>query len=527
MRPGGGGRLLLTAALLCPGVVPAVARAATPGDCAVTSVVTGAAGDRAQIMPRSGASRRSGLLSVPIYTSPGNNEREVVDGVSGHTLWRLPRTGYLIARFTASSYGRAGAAAIRELSVGIDQRSCSHLVASTIDARTGRLLWKPVWSPILVAPSSRWLNVVSAAAAEAPGSGFADTLIEVREGDTDPSLGRTYEPHQYRDISPGLAKRGQVWLVDGQSQNIRRLTAQPALVGPGPMSTTYGPAAAQQAAVLTEEASSLSGQQSVVTGYSHGRQTWRTLVPTLPSAWTAVGLPSGPVFATASSAFPDSLPAAATSKTLITALQGSTGKVLWEKSFVSSGGFAVHRLQGDVLVDNQSLGQLTRLRGDSGATVWTRQYVWQARHDHPVMGDVDGDGVQDLLMADSAEGPAIVSGATGALLPRPLFSLAPDYLFAVGDLNGDGAADVVGLPGVSQAIGAFTTVSSPAIAFSGRTGQVLWACSLPATASSIDVVDGNLGGTQGDDVVVEYLSGSQYLVDGRTGAILWTHEDAA
>ncbi|HEX7948274.1 MAG TPA: VCBS repeat-containing protein, partial [Phenylobacterium sp.] len=76
------------------------------------------------------------------------------------------------------------------------------------------------------------------------------------------------------------------------------------------------------------------------------------------------------------------------------------------------------------------------------------------------VGDVNGDGVADLVTGTSSGGPVIkvFDGKTGAEV-RAFNAFAPSFTggvrVAVGDLNGDGAADIVVGAGEGSAVRVF------------------------------------------------------------------------
>ena len=153
------------------------------------------------------------------------------------------------------------------------------------------------------------------------------------------------------------------------------------------------------------------------------------------------------------------------------------------------------------------------------------------------IGDVDGDGKEDLIVANRTESNPLTSGgrvhlinpATGVLI-RTLDSPNPqaDGLFGTGaarlpDVNGDGIDDVV--------VGALREASDAgrAYIFSGANGAVLHTLVEPSPASGrFGSAVAGLADVNGDgrgDVVVKQSSGSgnkYYAFSGATGAFLYS-----
>ncbi|HUR28557.1 MAG TPA: integrin alpha [Planctomycetota bacterium] len=160
-------------------------------------------------------------------------------------------------------------------------------------------------------------------------------------------------------------------------------------------------------------------------------------------------------------------------------------------------------------------------------------------------GDVDGDGVNDLLVGapdfppsggghdfTSAGYVERFSSATGALLLH-VNGDSPDDMFgasvaAVDDVNGDGTEDfVVGSPGHDSAL----LDSGMLRLVSGLNGATLWSsfgtqtgCNFGGSVSNVGDVDGDghddlVCGSSSFDGAAGADAGATYLVSGATGAI--------
>ena len=207
-------------------------------------------------------------------------------------------------------------------------------------------------------------------------------------------------------------------------------------------------------------------------------------------------------------------------------------------SYFTSGFARIYSFTAPALANG---GLLYQYFGSTGLT-WLGQTLASA-------GDVDGDGVGDLLIgaeqADpgglSAAGSVFVySGATGNLIRQFDGSVASERfgssIDSAGDIDGDGFADL--LVGAIYASPAGLDEAGSAFVYSGATGNLIWRIDGQSVMEELFKVAG-VGDTDGDgvpDFLIGALkadpnglqnAGSTFLYSGATGTVLHRFDGVA
>lgn len=174
------------------------------------------------------------------------------------------------------------------------------------------------------------------------------------------------------------------------------------------------------------------------------------------------------------------------------------------------------------------------LSGQSGAILHEMQGVQTgARLGESALGnagDIDGDGVDDLVISELAH-LRVVSGATGADLyqipaPEPAQAAALNADGA-GDVDGDGRGDIiVSLPAFNSSV----TAAGKIFVYSGATLALLYSDVGATTNDRLGYVVSGAGDVDGDGFDDDLATGLAYptlkgfvrVYSGRTGAVLYT-----
>lgn len=158
-------------------------------------------------------------------------------------------------------------------------------------------------------------------------------------------------------------------------------------------------------------------------------------------------------------------------------------------------------------------------QGMSGESIWIADTDWPVRHIE--LADLNGDEIDDVIAGELATDyygyvhhVFALDGKTGDTIW--VYTVDDGVRsMAVGDLNGDGIADVA----VGASYDGGNTPDGDVHAIDGSSGLALWVYPVNATISAICV--GDFDGDGFGDVAAGSFDDNIYAIGGSTGAILW------
>jgi outer membrane protein assembly factor BamB len=153
--------------------------------------------------------------------------------------------------------------------------------------------------------------------------------------------------------------------------------------------------------------------------------------------------------------------------------------------------------------------------------IWTYDSDWNVKHIDTA--DLNGDNVPDVIAGEYSNdyygeisSVIAINGLTGAYLW--VYTLNDGVRsMAVGDINGDGVADVI----AGAAYNGSNTPDGRVHAIDGTDGSQMWTYTVGSTVSSVAIADFN------NDTYLDVAAGSfddyVYAIDGEDGSEIWTH----
>lgn len=160
---------------------------------------------------------------------------------------------------------------------------------------------------------------------------------------------------------------------------------------------------------------------------------------------------------------------------------------------------------------------LYALRAKDGQRLWQLKSEGGPFDAGVAIADLDGDGSQEVLAADSSTGSLFCVDTAGAVKWRFKLPNSTDSPPAVADLDGDGRPEVV--------VGTMARRDRQGrvIALNPRTQKVLWETSIPGHVQSEPALTTGLT-ADGVDVIVTNWRGDKTVraLSGRDGKVVWT-----
>ena len=184
-------------------------------------------------------------------------------------------------------------------------------------------------------------------------------------------------------------------------------------------------------------------------------------------------------------------------------------------------GYATGDLNDDGIADvvlGTAAGDAVAVNGSNGAELWTYTVPNTKTSLNVDIFDVDGDGVVDVVAggkASSGNTTLVALKKDGSLKWQTKGDYQETTDLAYGDINYDGSPDV------AAAIGTYSTGGGQVILFDGCDGKRHWEVKLGSgIAFGIDAKDVNGDGDM--EIAVTNYNNTVFFIDGSTNTILWS-----
>jgi outer membrane protein assembly factor BamB len=196
-------------------------------------------------------------------------------------------------------------------------------------------------------------------------------------------------------------------------------------------------------------------------------------------------------------------------------------KALWTVDLQSPsyGGGAIGDLNGELAIvfgTYYNDEHLYALRANDGKVLWKFKSFGGPLDASVAIADIDGDGKNEVLSADSSTGDLFCLDGNGRLLWKHQLPNSTDSPMSIADMNGDGRPEIV--------IGTMTTPDrhGRVVCWDPRDRRELWSTKIPGHVQSEPVLfDVNADGQL--DVLVTNWRGDKHIfaLHGRDGSVLW------
>jgi len=211
-------------------------------------------------------------------------------------------------------------------------------------------------------------------------------------------------------------------------------------------------------------------------------------------------------------------------------ISSKDGRIIWRRAHeidhrgVGGGApFAITDVDGDGLDDLVSVHPniFYALKGSTGTDIVSKIALYpsigfQLYWGLPIAGDFKGNGTRDILYTSKSGFVTGLLDSRGSLLWSDAVNTSPKTYPAVGNFNGDGKLDVVGI--------GYSGGGDNVRCYDGATGKVKWQLSVPLDADVHGTASADVNSDGRDEAI--FTSGNTlYCVgagkDGKSGTLLW------
>ena len=202
-------------------------------------------------------------------------------------------------------------------------------------------------------------------------------------------------------------------------------------------------------------------------------------------------------------------------------LNGEDGSLLWERFFGTwvGGSIALGDIDDDGWLEavfGAFNGYVYAFNGEDGSPLWSFNTTKRWVDASVSVGDVDGDDELEVIVAAFGEyknsSIFALNGGDGSILWNFSFLFGADYSIpAIGDVNGDGVAEII-----------FGALDHNVYCISGKNGSLLWKFQTGHSPSN-PLALGDVNGDDRLDVIITSYDGYLYALNGSDGRLLWRY----